>query len=98
MEERCECTLQHASSIERLVLRRNVIPDITPLRGLTNLEEPDPGINDIEDITALRDLINLESIDLDRNVISDIAPLENLRNLENLNIWANQISVMRSAI
>ena len=46
-----------ATNLERLVLRDNLISDITPLAGLTNLTWLDMQSNQISDITPLAGLI-----------------------------------------
>ena len=61
--------------------------DISPIRGLTNLEELQLGNTGISDITPLANLTNLEHLDLKNNQIQDISALANLTKLTYLNLW-----------
>ncbi len=63
--------------------------DISPIRGLTNLEELQLGNTGISDITPLANLTNLEHLDLKNNEIHDISALANLTKLTFLNLWNN---------
>ena len=61
--------------------------DISPIRGLTNLEELQLGNTGVSDITPLANLTNLEHLDLKNNQIQDISALANLTELTFLNLW-----------
>ena len=63
--------------------------DISPIRGLTNLEELQLGNTGVSDITPLANLTNLEHLDLKNNQIQDISALANLTKLTYLNLWNN---------
>ena len=73
----------------------DLIVDITPLSGLTNLTELWLGGNQITDIAPLSGLTNLTELSLGRwgwdNQIIDITPLSGLINLTDLWIEGNQV-------
>ncbi len=73
-------------------VNNNFISDISPLAGLTNLEELILEVNVISDISPLEGLNGLRRLFLGDNVISDISPLEGLNNLIQLGIERNLIS------
>jgi hypothetical protein len=80
------------SDATKLDLRDLQISDLTPLKGLTNLETLWLYKNQISDLSPLKGLTNLKSLDLERNQISDLSPLAGLTNLKWLDLKRNQIS------
>ena len=68
------------------------IQDLTPLTGLTQLEELRLADNAIVDLSPLANLLNLRILRLYDNLITDFSPLKNLVNLEELWLWGNQVS------
>ena len=84
--------LQHATSLDFLVLGGNPISDLQPLQEcvllkLLNLE----GCSKITDIRPLKNLVRLESLSLGYNMIEDISVLRNLKMLTWLSLRANHI-------
>ena len=73
-----------------------LITDISPLAGLTNLEVLRLQDNQISDITPLAQLTNLTELRLDSNQIDDISILAGLMNLTVLNLADNQITSVSS--
>ena len=70
----------------------NVIEDVSPLAGLTDLTRlllPD---NRVEDISPLAGLTGLQELNLDDNRVADIAALEDLTNLDALHLAYNEIA------
>ena len=75
-----------------LSLNDNLISNLSPLAGLTNLQYLNLYSNLISDLSPLEGLTNLQELDLDGNQISDLSPLAGLTNLQELDLWSNQIS------
>ncbi len=63
------------------VRQSNILSDISPIAGLTNLEELNLEFTFLSDISALQGLNNLTKLYLGGNVISDISPLAGLNKL-----------------
>jgi internalin A len=89
--------LEYAVNLEKLALyqdqfSQNHISDISPLTGLTNLQELYLDYNQISDISPLAGLTNLQVLQITNNQISDISSLAGLTNLRTLFITTNQIS------
>ncbi len=66
--------------------------DVTPLQGLTKLQELVLSGNQITEIEPLRGLTNLQSLDLSFNQITEIEPLRGLTNLQSLDLSLNNAS------
>jgi len=73
-------------------LSDNMISDLSPLFGLSLLEELNLSDNQIGDIEVLSNLKNLKSLNLANNAIEDISPLFDLTNLEYVDLSGNNIS------
>lgn len=91
--------LQYATNLTSLTLsgydwpgEQNQISDLTPLVGLTKLEQLDLARNRVSDLTPLAGLVNLRSLRLDENQVSDLTPLAGLTNLTSLELEFNEIS------
>ena len=84
--------LQLCESLEKLLLNKNLIDDLTPLAGLVNLTDLGLGRNEISDITSLASLVNLERVDLDYNQIEDAGPLAGLTALRYVRLCGNPMS------
>jgi len=72
----------------------NLIEDIGPLAGLTELEELILNENLITDLSPLENLTNLTEIWFDRNNIHDIGPLSGLTELKHVWLGYNQITTI----
>ncbi|HEY3390534.1 MAG TPA: leucine-rich repeat domain-containing protein, partial [Prolixibacteraceae bacterium] len=72
-------------------LSANSITDISPLFGLTAIEELNLSDNKIGYIDALSNLLKLKTIDLSNNQIDDISPLFDLPKLESCDISGNKV-------
>ena len=68
---------------------RGALRDISPLRGLKNLELLRLSHNDIIDISPVADLTNLKHLFLSHNQIKNIDAVKNLTNLESLDFARN---------
>ena len=74
-------------------LSTNVIGDISPLSGLTNLTELYlNNTGNITDLSPLSGLTDLFLLYVRNNAITNVSPLAGLTNLEYLNLAANQYS------
>ena len=83
--------LEHATSLEVLDLRNNLVEDLALLANLTHLIRLPLDNNQITDISSLMNLTNLRTIGLSANQIDDISPLANLTQLRNIGLSGNQI-------
>ena len=77
---------------------RGALRDISPLRGLKNLELLRLSHNDIIDISPVADLTNLKHLFLSHNQIKNIDAVKNLTNLESLDFARNMGEVRISDI
>ena len=68
------------------------ISDLSPLSGLTALNNLNLDENDISDLSPLSGLRGLRRLYLGRNDISDVSPLSGLRGLSDLELYNNRIS------
>lgn len=85
-------SLSHLVSLKKLVASRlHIIRDISPLSGLTDLEELYFSTNEIEDLTPIANLKNLKRIYCPYNKIKDLSPLEGLDNITQFNCAYNHI-------
>lgn len=85
--------LEYATNLTVLNLgKNNNITDISPLAGLTALEQLLLLNNQISDITSLAGLSNLSYLVLERNQINDIGPLSQLANLTYLDVSRNSFT------
>ena len=94
--------VEHATNLKSLWLdgeqvgnrfvNSNSVSDLSPLVGLTHLEELNLWVNSVSDISALASLTNLTYLGLVGNNISDMSALAELTNLESLFLDGNPIS------
>ena len=87
--------LEYAINLKVLYIEQNPITDLSPLAGLTQLQDlgfwhsPPKPTN--LDLTSLSNLINLKYLGLAGNGITDISPLAGLKNLIELWLYRNYI-------
>ena len=75
-----------------IAYNRSLIPDLSSITKLTNLEIFVANTCGISDITPLAALTKLKHLDLHNNSISDVSPLAKLVNLEIVKLYGNLIS------
>ncbi len=80
------------TGLDWLSLGSNEISDLTPLAGLTQLEDLKLPNNQISDLSALAGLAGLYGLYLPNNQISDLSALAGLAELHFLRLSDNQIS------
>ena len=83
--------LEACSSLREIRLDGNAIDDLTPLRGLRDLQSLDVSRNQIQDIGPLAELRELQYLQADHNEISDVRPLAELTQLNALYLEHNAI-------
>lgn len=83
---------EHMINVANMDLSDNLVSDISPLAGLTNLTFLSLQVNQIVDISPLAALINLQNLVISDNQIMNISPLGGLTNLEMLEMSNNLIS------
>lgn len=81
---------------EELDLSENQITDLTPLAGLTKLQDLNVATNSITDVSALSGLTSLVDLNLASNDIGDISPVAGLTGLVRLGVQNNQVSELSS--
>ena len=84
--------LEFATNLDTLLIGSNLMPDLSPIAGLTQLSQlriPGCKISDISPLTELKNLYALEIYD---NEISDISPLAGMTNLGWLSMYNNPVS------
>ena len=88
--------LEKAVNLKQLTISNNwedsrgSLRDISPLRGLKNLELLRLSHNDIIDISPLAELTNLKHLFISHNQIENIEAVKNLTNLESLDFARNK--------
>jgi internalin A len=85
--------LENCNNLVEFLFSSHNITDLTPLSGLTKLENLALGqIHILSDISPLANLVNLKELDLSSNNISDISALKNLTKLTSLRLLYNPIN------
>jgi len=74
-------------------LSLNSITDISPLFGLSSIEDLNLSDNKIGYIDALSNLLKLKTVNLSNNQIDDISPLYDLPELETCDISGNKVPI-----
>ena len=88
--------LEKAVNLKQLTISNNwedsrgSLRDISPLRGLKNLELLRLSHNDIIDISPLAELTNLKHLFISHNQIENVEAVRNLTNLESLDFARNK--------
>ena len=84
--------LQFATNLRELWAHgNNLLSDLSPLRGLTNLTELGFDHSQVSDISPVAGLINLRHLGFRNTNVSDVSPLAGLINLTFLGFPHNQI-------
>ena len=83
--------IEKLTNLEKLVLKKNKIVDISMLSQLTKLKHLDLGENEITSMYPLETLTGLTYLNLDKNFIGDMRPVKDLVNLEELDLSRNGI-------
>ena len=84
--------LQFATNLRELWAHgNNLLSDLSPLRGLTNLTELGFDHSQVSDISPVAGLINLRHLGFRNTNVSDVSPLAGLINLTFLGFPDNQI-------
>lgn len=73
-----------------------VLNDLSPVSGLTLLEDLYIGEYSLVDISALSGLTNMKYLNIMNNNIKDISALQNMKDLEVLNMYRNEILGIKS--
>lgn len=84
--------LQHAKNLTSLNLNYNNITDLTPLAGLTKLQELEVASNKLHSIEPLGALTELTRLDVSQNKLSNLKGMEKMAKLERLDAQDNRIS------
>ena len=95
--------LQYAKSLTKIdiaytsAVEGKRLSDLSPLSGLTQLQEVILKQDGIDDISALSELNNLTKLDVSGNrEIADISVIENMTKLESLNVAYNKIQNVKN--
>ena len=95
-----ECNIYNISALSSITtlthldLSGNSISTITPLIGLTNLQELDLHKNNISDVSDLSGFTKLTTLNISQNALKTIAPLSALKALVSLDASTNQITAL----
>ena len=84
--------LEFAINLKTLLINGNLMPDLSPIAGLTQLDHLRMAGNKISDISPLTELKNLGGLEIYNNEISDISPLAGMTNLHWLSMYNNPVS------
>lgn len=90
----------NCENLRVLSLNTNQFSSVSPMRGLSRLNDLSCAHNKITEIDALSSLIRLEDVNLDSNLITDISYLPNISKLTSIYLSKNQItdiSILASA-
>ncbi len=77
--------------LRALFLSRLQIADLSPLAGLTNLEDVCAESTLVTDLSPLIRLTNLRILLISRTPVADLSPLAGLNNLEQLDLWKTNV-------
>lgn len=89
--------LQYATSAKQIDIGYTTnkkgmkISDLTPISGLTQLDQLFLKSDGLEDVSAIQNLTNLTTVDLSGNQIQDVTPLQNMKKLAQLTLSNNRI-------
>jgi Leucine-rich repeat (LRR) protein len=78
--------------ITRLVFKGKELSDLTPLAGLTALQELSLDRTSVSDLAPLAGLTALQELSLDRTSVSDLVPLAGLMALQELSLSDTSVS------
>ncbi len=84
--------LHSFSTLISLNLESNSIQDLSPLKGLSNLQRLYFSKNQVSDLSPLGGLKELKTLDFSKNQVSDLSPLGGLKELRRLFFNSNQVS------
>ncbi len=85
--------LEHCTSLVTLLLGFQKISDVSPIAGLTNLQNLSfDGCRTIRDISPLANLTHLTYFSILDNIVSDISCVRNMVDLRYLNLNSNPVS------
>lgn len=94
--------LQYATSAKQIDIGYTTnkkgmkISDLTPISGLTQLDQLFLKSDGLEDVSAIQNLTNLTTVDLSGNQIQDVTPLQNMKKLAQLTLSNNRIENLDS--
>lgn len=74
------------------------IKDLSPISGLTQLDELFLKGDGIDDISALKNLTNLTSLWLNENQIQDISAVQGMKKLSQLSLCGNKLTDVQAAM
>ncbi len=83
--------LEFAINLHTLLIGGSLMPDLSPIAGLTQLSHLRIPESKISDISPLAELKNLGALEIYSNEISDISPLAGLTNLHWLSMYNNPV-------
>ncbi|MCE9553909.1 MAG: leucine-rich repeat domain-containing protein [Planctomycetes bacterium] len=78
--------------IKYLYFDNTKVSDLSPLAGMTNLQELGLDQTQVSDLTPLAELKTLKVLVLRNTPVSDVSPLSNLTNLELLDLQNTQVT------
>ena len=85
-------TLQYCPFLRKVRICFQNSLDLSPLKGLQNIEELSLLNNSIDDISAIAGLKKLKKLSLGWNHVSDISALSGMEELVSLGLWDNDIT------
>ena len=83
--------LQLAKNLNHLELDNSKISDLSPLRGLTNLQFLEVH-GELSDLSPLAESVNLRGLEIGGSNVSDLSPIARLVNLRSLDIGNTKVS------
>ncbi len=84
--------IEYAIMLNYFEIRRNLVSDLSPLAGLSQLRNLRVQGNNISDISSIVDLINIGGLEIYDNEITDISPIAGFAKLHWLSMSNNPIS------
>ena len=93
--ELSQLPLELADCVWVTVLRLNdneKLSDLSPLKGLRNLQRLNISDTQVSDLSPLKDLQNLQVLHIYSTPVSDLSPLKELRNLQVLSLHSTRVS------
>jgi Leucine-rich repeat (LRR) protein len=78
--------------LECLSFWRTPVSDLTPIKGLLQLQHLDCSLTQVSDLTPIKGLLQLQRLDCSHTQVSDLTPIKGLLQLQHLDCSLTQVS------
>lgn len=78
------CVFPLLTNLRHLYLGRGALSDLTPIKGLTQIEGLRVSMNQVADLSPLAGMVNMDRLDLGRTQVRDLSPLKGMKKMTEL--------------